>query len=138
MYFGILHHEHVPISLILITRNPHFLTLLDTALLSSLSYSLIVFNPYNPVQMFDILSRRVQEGLHEKTCSDDIIKSITSLTINNGDARTAIELLWRSAKVAEQEVSPQIDFEHIRKAKSSIFPIKRSVITDLPQQQKFV
>ncbi|UCE13717.1 MAG: AAA family ATPase [Candidatus Heimdallarchaeota archaeon] len=135
---GILHLKQVPISLILITRNPHFQTLLDTALLSSLCNSVIVFSPYNNGQMFDILSLRVQKGLHENTCSDDLIKSITSLTINNGDARTAIELLWRSAKVAEQEKSPRINFEHIRRAKSSLFPIKRSVITDLSQQQKYI
>lgn len=135
---GVLHHEQIPISLILITRNPHFQTLLDNALLSSLCHSLIVFEPYNSVQMFDILSLRVQKGLHENTCSDDIIRSITSLMVNNGDVRTAIELLWRAAKVAEQEKSPRINFEHIRKAKSSLFPIKQSIITDLPQQQKYI
>lgn len=135
---GISQYEQAQISLILVTRNPHFETLLDTALLSSLSQCVIVFEPYNANQLFDILSFRAQQGLYERAYSNDILKAIASLAFKNGDARYAIELLWRSAKVAEQEEAQRIDFEHIRKAQVSVFPIRQSIITDLPLQQKTV
>ncbi|UCG90211.1 MAG: AAA family ATPase [Candidatus Heimdallarchaeota archaeon] len=135
---GVNHCEQTQISLILVTRNPHFQKFLDPALLSSLSQRVIIFEPYNATKLFDILSLRAQQGLYEEAYSNDILKTIADFAYKNGDARYAIELLWRSAKVAEQEESQYIDFEHIRKAQVSIFPIKQSIITDLTSQLKKV
>jgi cell division control protein 6 len=144
LYSLIRHHEGIncrkqaQISLICVTRNPHFQTLLDSALLSSLSQGFIKFEPYTPEQIFDILFQRAQQGLYETAYSREAIKAIASLAFNYGDARYAIELLWRSAKVAEQEDSSTINFEHIRKAQISVFPINQSILTDLPPQLKRV
>lgn len=135
---GVSQYEQAQISLILVTRNPHFQTFLDTALLSSLSQCIIVFEPYTANQLFDILSLRAQQGLYGRAYTEEILKSIASLAFKSGDARYAIELLWRSAKVAEQEDALKIDFEHIRKAQVSVFPIRQSIITDLPPQLKKV
>ena len=135
---GINHEKQAQISLICITRNPHFQTLLDSALLSSLSQCVIVFEPYTSDQLFDILSQRAQQGLYENAYSKEVINAIASLAFNYGDARYAIELLWRSAKVAEQENSLTINFEHVRKAQVSVFPINQSIITDLSPQLKQV
>ncbi len=135
---GVSQYEQAQISLILITRNPHFQTFLDPALLSSLSSSVISFEPYTCNQLFDILLKRAQQGLNERGYSDDILKAITSIANKSGDARYAIELLWRSAKVAEQQEAQQIEFEHVRKAQISVFPIKHSFITDLSPQLKSV
>ncbi len=144
LYSLIRHHEGVSlneqaqISLILITRNPHFQTFLDPALLSSLSNSVIIFEPYTYSQLLDILLQRAQRGLNERGYSDDILKAITSIANKSGDARYAIELLWRSAKVAEQQEAKEIEFEHVRKAQISVFPIKHSIVTDLSPQLKSV
>jgi len=144
LYSLIRHYEEInrcgqaQISLILVTRNPHFQNFLDPALRSSLSQRIIVFEPYNTNQLFDILSLRARQGSYERTYSDDILKAIASLACKSGDTRYSIELLWRSAKAAEQEDAPYIDFEHIRKAQVSIFPIKQSIITDLAPQLKKV
>ncbi|MFX1546456.1 MAG: Cdc6/Cdc18 family protein [Promethearchaeota archaeon] len=135
---GINQSEQAQISLILVTRNPHFQKILDPALSSSLSQQAIIFKPYTADQLYDILLSRAQQGLFEYTYSEDILRTIASLAVKNGDARHAIELLWRSAKVAEQEDSRNINFEHIRKAQVNIFPIKQSLITDLPPQLKKV
>jgi len=135
---GIDHGKKAHISLICVTRNPHFQSLLDPALLSSLSQCFIVFDPYTIDQLFDILLQRAKQGLYESTYSKEVIKTMASLAINSGDARYAIELLWRSAKVAEQENSSTINFEHIRKAQVSVFPINQSIIMDLPLQLKRV
>ncbi|MFX1505411.1 MAG: Cdc6/Cdc18 family protein [Promethearchaeota archaeon] len=135
---GINHEKQAQISLICVTRNPRFQNLLDSALLSSLAQGIIKFEPYSTRQLFDILLQRAEQGLYETVYSREVIKAIASLAFNHGDARYAIELLWRSAKVAEQEDSLKINFEHIRKAQVSVFPINQSVITDLPSQLKQV
>ena len=126
------------ISLILITRNAHFQTLLDSALISSLSQQIILFRPYTAVQLFDILALRAQKGLYETVFSDDVLKTIVSLAYRGSDARYAIELLWRSAKVAEHEKAHQICIEHVRKAQVSVYPFKQSLITDLSPQLKII
>ncbi|MFX1515705.1 MAG: Cdc6/Cdc18 family protein [Promethearchaeota archaeon] len=144
LYSLIRHHEGIKqrkqaqISLICVTRNSNFKNMLDSALLSSLSQCVIVFEPYTTEQLFDILFQRAKRGLYENAYSKEVIKTVASLAFNCGDARYAIELLWRSAKVAEREGSLVINFEHIRKAQVSVFPINRSIITSLPPQLKRV
>ncbi|MFX0050969.1 MAG: Cdc6/Cdc18 family protein [Candidatus Hodarchaeota archaeon] len=135
---GINTHQDTQISLILITRNPYYQSLFDSALLSSLSQCIIKFEPYSQAQLYDILSYRAKYGLYETAYTEAIIKQVCSLAFKNGDARYAIELLWRSAKVAEQERKLKIEFEHLRKAQVSVFPLKQSFITDLPSQIKYV
>ncbi|MHA1995492.1 MAG: Cdc6/Cdc18 family protein [Candidatus Hodarchaeales archaeon] len=127
-----------PLSLILITRSPHLHTYLDNALYSSLSKRMIVFHPYNTTQLYDIIRIRAEQGLINSSFSTEILKEIAIIAHSSGDARYALELLWRAAKVAEGEHSNEILFEHLRKAQVSSFPIKQSLITDLPLHQRVV
>jgi len=130
--------ENVQISLILVTRNPIFHNLLDQALKSSLSQKTIIFESYHKDQLFDIILNRAQHGLYTNSFSENVLKTIAAIAHENGDARYAIELLWRSAKIAEQKNKQRIEFEHVRKAQVSIFPIKQSMITELSPQLKNV
>jgi len=130
--------ENVQISLILVTRNPIFHNLLDQALKSSLSQKTIIFESYHKDQLFDIILNRAQHGLYANSFSENVLKTIAAIAHENGDARYAIELLWRSAKIAEQKNKQRIEFEHVRKAQVSIFPIKQSMITELSPQLKNV
>ncbi|MHA1974158.1 MAG: Cdc6/Cdc18 family protein [Candidatus Hodarchaeales archaeon] len=126
------------ISLVLVSRDPNFFMLMDSAIVSSLSQHLVVFKKYNKEQLFDILIRRASEGLYESSYSDEIIKVITSISYRKGDVRYAIELLWRAAKIADREKEASINFEHIRRAQASILPLKREIILDLPTNLKIV
>ena len=126
------------ISLVLITRNPSFQAYLDSTLYSSLSKRMIIFHPYNVEQLFDILLSRAKLGLKSTSYSHQILKEVASLSHTHGDARYAIELLWRAAKMAESSGKQEIHFEHVRKAQASNFPIKSSIITSLPAHQRLV
>ncbi len=130
--------EDAKISLILVTRNPIFQNLLDPALRSSLSQKNIQFKPYTRIQLFDILQNRAKTGLFREAYSTDILKAMSSLAYEHGDARYAIELLWRAAKVAERERAQRIEFEHMRKAQVSVFPVNQTIISELPPQLKTV
>ena len=135
---GNIPESNSPLSLILVTRTPHLYTYLDSALFSSLSKRMIVFHPYNATQLYDILLARAKRGLNNSTYTTEILMEIAVIAHTSGDARYALELLWRAAKIAEGEHSNEILFEHVRKAQASSFPIKQSLITDLPLHQKFV
>jgi len=135
---GIRQGKSSTISLILITRNPNFQSYLDPALFSSLSKRMIIFPAYTFAQLYDIISRRAKQGLNSSAFSPEIMKTIAAIAHKQSDARYAIELLWRAGKTAEGERSQEILYEHIRKAQISNFPVKQSLITDLPLHQKLV
>jgi len=135
---GADNHQYAQISLILITRNISFLKYLDRTVLSSLSNKLLSFKPYTLLQLIDILKDRARKGLHDDTYTNDIIKGIASIAFEQSDTRYAIELLWRSAKMAEECGAKQIEFNHVRKAQITVTPFKRSLITELSIQQKCI
>lgn len=135
---GIRQSRSSIISLILITRNPNFHTFLDPALFSSLSKRMIIFPPYTLLQLYDIVSLRAEQGLKFSAYSPEILKMISEIAHKQKDARYAIELLWRAGKTAEGEKVKEILHEHVRKAQISSFPVKQSLITDLPLHQKLV
>jgi cell division control protein 6 len=130
--------ENAKISLILVTRNPIFHNHLDPALKSSLSQKTLRFEPYTSTQLFDILQNRAQVGLFREAYSADILELMSSLAYEHGDARYAIELLWRAAKIAEREKAQKIELEHVRKAQVSVFPVNQSMIIELSPQLKTV
>jgi len=133
-----LNNNKSQISLILITREPNFLLFLDSVLQSSLSQSTMFFSKYSEQQLYEILIDRANSGLKSATYTEEVIQMISLLTYKVGDVRYAIELLWRSAKLAESELSSSIQFEHVRKSHSTIVPIKKSIITDLPIHQQTI
>ncbi len=144
LYSLIRNHESIQvspresISLILITRNPNFRFYLDNALFSSLSKRMLDFPPYSQSQLQNILEARAKAGLKAHSYSFEVLNVIAAIASVASDARFAIELLWRAAKIAEGRSSTEILYEHIRAAQVSIFPIKQSFITDIPQHQQLV
>ena len=125
-------------NLLMITRDKHFRYYLDNSTASSLGRNFITFTPYTRYQLFDILASRAELGLKENSYTDEILDVIAGLTEEKGDARFAIELLWRSARNAEQEGERSLTVEHIRKAVITVMPIERSMIDDLNTHQKLI
>ncbi|MHA2164547.1 MAG: Cdc6/Cdc18 family protein [Candidatus Hodarchaeales archaeon] len=125
------------LNLLTITRDKNFRYYLDSSTASSLGQNFITFNPYTRYQLFDILSVRAELGLQEGSYSDEILDTISGLA-EEGDARFAIELLWRTAKVADQEGKNKLTDEHVRKAIIAVMPIEKSIIEDLNTHQKLV
>jgi cell division control protein 6 len=113
------------LNLLTITRDKNFRYYLDSSTASSLGQNFITFNPYTRYQLFDILSVRAELGLQEGSYSDEILDTISGLA-EEGDARFAIELLWRTAKVADQEGKNKLTDEHVRKAIIAVMPIEKS------------
>jgi cell division control protein 6 len=126
------------LNLLTITRDKNFRYYLDTSTASSLGQNFITFKPYTRYQLFDILSVRAKLGLQEGSYSDEILDTISGLAEENGDARFAIELLWRTAKIVDQEAQDKLTGEHIRKAVIAVMPIEKSIIEDLNTHQKLV
>jgi cell division control protein 6 len=125
-------------NLLTITRDKNFRYYLDRSTASSLGRNFITFAPYTRYQLFDIISARAELGLREDSYTDELLDVIASLAEEKGDARFAIELLWRTAKIADQEGMDILTPEHVRKAIVAVLPIEKSIIEDLTTHQKLV
>jgi cell division control protein 6 len=91
--------------LVLITNYKDFILNLDPRTKSSLFLEQIKFNKYSSKQLKEIIKQRVEYGLSsKKVISDDLIDYIAGFASSRGgDARIAIDYLYKSAKKAEKE-----------------------------------
>jgi len=127
------------LSVLFIMRDPELISRLDTATRSSLLGSVIYLKEYDYQQLLDILNYRASEAFYEDVFLPDTLEFIADVSSERGDARYAIDLLWRSGKFAEAENSSKITPEHVRKAIASIFPtIRRDNLEYLTLDEKLI
>jgi cell division control protein 6 len=80
---------------------------IDPRIKSFLKINELFFEPYNAVDLRKILSLRVKKALNRKMIHEGVIDKIAAVSSrNHGDARKAVELLSKSAQIAENEGTP--------------------------------
>lgn len=127
------------ISFILIARDASFIPLLDHATQSVLMRNIIRFKPYTAEQLRDILIERVREAFYENVVSNEVICNIAEVSAKTGDARYALELLWRAAKIAEIEGKRTVSLENVRMAISMIHPnVREEEMNALSKHEKLL
>lgn len=114
--------ENVPaLSLILISQEPVY-DLLDEASRSTFRKSNhVMFDKYGRQQLRDIIVDRADLALIPGTIGNGAIDMLADNAADYGDARLAIELLDRSAVLAEKDSEGEITVEHVRAAKAMIY-----------------
>lgn len=114
-------------NLILITNNKDFLIHLDPRVQSSLFINKIEFNKYSPVELKTILRERIEYGLIENAISEDLLGYIAGYAAKcGGDARIAIDLLFKAAKNAEKKGNLKITKEILLDSANVVDSIKIS------------
>lgn len=114
------------LSLICILRETEYLDLLDPSTKSTLQRNIISLEEYSKNQMRDILSDRVDMAFRQGTVSSSVLDFIAELASSEeGDARYAIELLWRAGKYADALQLPLVSPENVRTAAASVYPVVR-------------
>ncbi len=126
------------ISIMLITRNLNLLYEIDRSIQSTLLHNIVKFDPYTSDQLYDIIKLRSKEALKEGVINDDILNMIAEIAASRGDARYALELLWRAGKYADADGSDKITPEHVRKAQSDVFPFPINIILELSLHEKLL
>ena len=126
------------ISLIFIIRDLKLTEQLDASSRSTLQRNVISLEKYEKNQLIDILNERVSMAFAPSTVSEDIVSLVAELGFSeSGNARFAIELLWRAGKYADAENMDSVTPECVRKAVSSIIPtIRRSELASLGRHEK--
>ncbi|WP_243675946.1 AAA family ATPase [Vulcanisaeta distributa] len=108
--------------LILISQDLTFKDQLDRSSQSALGNTVIKFEPYTRDQIFEILLARAQEALVDGAYDEEILEMIadvsgineSSMDDHRGDARYAIDILWRASKLAEMKGTDRVLPEHVR------------------------
>ena len=115
-----------PISIIMVSQKD-ILSDLDLSALSTFKRSnTIVMDKYNRDELKDIIDQRVGLAFHKHTVSLDSIDLIADIASEWGDARFAIELLWKAGMCADQQHVQLVVPEHVRAAKAETY----SVVTE--------
>lgn len=126
------------ISLICILRDLKSTERLDASAKSTLQRNVISLEKYSQEQLTDILNDRVSMAFEPSTVSEDVVNLVSELAFSeSGNARFAIELLWRAGKYADAEGLGLVSPECLRKAVSSIIPtIRKSELASLELHEK--
>lgn len=125
------------LSLIGIMRSEALFRGLDSSIISSLQQNIIRLKEYSATQLETILSERANESFYAGTITNEEITFIAEIAAKQGDARYALEILWRAGKIADAQNKTHVLPEHIRQAKSDIHPVvRKDILRDLPVQHK--
>lgn len=118
--------EGNPVSLLLISQKD-VMSMLDSSALSTFKRSnLISLDKYDRDQLYDIVKKRVNLAFHNNTVHEDCIDLIADIASEWGDARFAIELLWKAGIAADHQRVQMVAPEHVRAAKAETY----SVVTE--------
>ncbi len=115
-----------PLSIIMVSQKD-VLSDLDSSALSTFKRSnTIILDKYVRDELYDIVDQRVGLAFHNHTVSLDSIDLIADIASEWGDARFAIELLWKAGMCADQQHVQLVVPEHVRVAKAETY----SVVTE--------
>ena len=129
----------IRLSLIFILRELEYLQKLDKSTIDTLQRNIIKLDKYSSRQLIDILQDRVNLAFKENAVTDEALELVADIGGQSGDARYAIELLWRAGKYADSEPSKQVLTDHVRKAAGSVYPMLRGeYIAALSPHEKYM
>lgn len=97
----------------------------------------IHFPPYRREEIREILSVRIKYGLYDGVLPASLLEQIVDKTSVQGDLRVGLDLIRRSACLAEQEASRGIRKEHVEKAFGEMPKVNlKKTIDSLDEQEK--
>jgi cell division control protein 6 len=78
-------------------------------------------------------------AFEKRAVMDETIQVICDIASEHGDARYAIELLWRAGKNADSEQTDVVIPDYARRAKADTHPeLRKEIFTTLPIQHKLL
>ncbi|RDE11097.1 MAG: orc1/cdc6 family replication initiation protein [Candidatus Thorarchaeota archaeon] len=110
---------------------------LDPSTLSTLQRNIIHFSKYSRDALYDILRDRVEMAFEKNAVMDETLHVISDIASERGDARYAIELLWRAGKQADSNQANLVIPDYARQAKADTHPeLRKEIFSTLTPQHK--
>jgi cell division control protein 6 len=112
----VVEHGQANLGLVLISNDFSFSARLDSRVKSSLAHQTVLFEPYTPQQLKDILRDRAGYAFSPNALSTDAVNVAAGHAAKlGGDARIAIECLLRAGRLAERENAQKLLPEHLKR-----------------------
>lgn len=123
-----------------ISNNLTFLDGIDPRVRSSLSEEEVVFQPYNAIQLKEILRKRAIDAFMGNVVQEGVIEKCAAFAAReHGDARRALDLLRVAGELAERDNAKKILLKHMDNANEKVERDKiLDVIESEPKQFQFV
>jgi cell division control protein 6 len=126
-------------SSLLISKTLDYVKAVDLSTISSLQWNTVCLEPYSSEQLFDILLSRSIEAFNEGCIDEECIQLVADIASVYGDARYALDIIYRAGKLAEASGSGKVFPEHIRQARASLPPqLRKEELSYLTKHQKFL
>ncbi len=128
------------VSIIGVTNNSKFHEILSPKIRSRLGEEKVIFPPYTPAELIDILQDRAKEAFYPDVVDESVIPYVAAISAqDSGDARKALDLLRISADIAERNGEKKITEAHVEYARQK-FEIDASaeIVKSLTLQSKLV
>lgn len=128
------------ISVFGISNDLNYIDNLDHRVISSMTPTEVIFEPYDAIQITAILKDRVPLAFHESAITEDLVELCASRSAqSNGDARLAIDLMRTAGSIAVKEKSPLILAEYLDKAEQILAENRYlQLAKDLPVHDKLI
>jgi cell division control protein 6 len=127
------------VSLVAIAKDQGFLYKLDPATRSTFMHNILVLPKYTARQLLDIMEQRIGMAFKGDAVDPETTELIADISARWGDARLALELLWRAGLIADREGSDVVLPEHAREAKAEVHPeIRKETLGELSLQEKLL
>lgn len=95
--------------------------MLDARIASSLRFSNIEFKEYGLPQLVEILSQRAKAALMPDTCDKAVLEECAKIGAqNSGNARLALEVLWKAAVRADKRDAKKVELEDVQEVAKAI------------------
>jgi len=131
--------KKVPVRLcyVFLTNRLEWERSLDPRILAVLKKQDMIFEPYDAMDLVEILKLRVEKALDAAKVDESAVRKIAAYASREtGDARKAVELLAKAAKVAEEETG-RLTVEVVDVAQNRLETDKtQELIHSLPVQQR--
>ena len=134
----VFEYQKARIGIVMLSNNMTMNFNLDERVRSSFTEEKIVFNPYTPQQLKDILIDRAEQAFQKNVLHKDVIPLLAAKAAKSGgDCRTAIEALLKAGRLEEKENSKTVSVDHLRESFDSIesSPAKK-VLKHLSEPEK--
>lgn len=109
----------VGVSLVLISQHD-VLAQLDEAALSTFKKNVVHVEPYDSPALEAIVRQRVELAFQPGAVDDDAACFIADIAADEGNARLAIEILWKAGLNADDQHRELVNAEDVRTAKSDV------------------
>jgi len=128
------------LSLICISKSLDAFRRLDKSTLSTLQRNVIRMSEYTRHQLADIVRSRAELAFRPDAVPPEVIDFTGELAAaEGGDARYAIDLLWRAGKYADLDYSREVLPEHVRRAAATLFPtLREEAVLQLSRHEQLV